>query len=294
MFSGIMEIFALIPPLVSTFGRIAGPGGVRAVIAESLLLKHQLIVLNRARKRAPRLTRWERLLFGVGAFIVSPKRLPKIAIAIRPSTLLRFHRALIQRKYRLRFTPAAPRRPGPKGPSKELIAAILEMKRRNPRFGCPRIAQQIGHAFGVDIGKDVVRRILAQHFRRPSGDDGPSWLTLIGETADSLWSVDLFRCESIGLKSYWVLVVMDLFTRRIIGFGVAPADLDGIEACRILHRAISGQSLPRYLSSDNDPLFRFHRWLANLHVLEVEEIKSLSCVPRSHPFIERLIGTIRR
>src|ERR1700687_6338295 len=168
MFSGIMEIFALIPPLVSTFGRIAGPGGVRAVIAESLLLKHQLIVLNRARKRAPRLTRWDRLLFGIGAFWVAPKRLPKIAIAIRPSTLLRFHRALVQRKYRLLFTPRARRRPGPKGPSKELIAAILEMKRRNPRFGCPRIAQQIAHAYGVDIGKDVVRRILAQHFRRPS------------------------------------------------------------------------------------------------------------------------------
>jgi hypothetical protein len=46
------------------------------------------------------------------------------------------------------------------------------MKRRNPRFGCPRIAQQIAHASGVDIGKDVVRRILAQHFRRPSGSDG--------------------------------------------------------------------------------------------------------------------------
>ena len=150
MFTGIMESFALIAHLLSTLVRVALPGGVRAVIVESLLLKHQLLVLSRSRKRAPRLTPWDRLLFGVGAFIVSPKRLPKIAIAIRPSTLLRFHRALIQRKYRLLFTPAARRRPGPKGPSKELIAAILEMKRRNPRFGCPRIAQQIAHAFGVD------------------------------------------------------------------------------------------------------------------------------------------------
>ncbi len=37
--------------------------------------------------------------------------------------------------------------------------------------------------------------------------------------------VDLFRCESILLQSYWVMVVMDIFTRRIIGFGVAPANL---------------------------------------------------------------------
>jgi putative transposase len=54
-------------------------------------------------------------------------------------------------------------RPGPKGPSKELIAAVLEIKRLNPRFGCPRIAQQISHAFGLEIDKDVVRRILANH-----------------------------------------------------------------------------------------------------------------------------------
>jgi hypothetical protein len=73
------------------------------VIAESLLLKHQLIVLNRARNRAPRLTPWDRLLFGIAAFWVAPNRLPKIAIGIRPSTLLRVHRALIQRKYRLLF-----------------------------------------------------------------------------------------------------------------------------------------------------------------------------------------------
>jgi transposase InsO family protein len=50
---------------------------------------------------------------------------------------------------------------------------------------------------------------------------------------DSLWSVDLFRCESIVLKSYWVMVVMDHFTRRIVGSSVEPADIDGVVVCRI-------------------------------------------------------------
>jgi putative transposase len=58
--------------------------------------------------------------------------------------------------------------------------------------------------------------------------------------------------------------------------------------------ASSGQGWPKYLSSDNDPVFQFHRWKANLPVLEVEEIKSLPYVPMSHPFVERLIGSIRR
>jgi hypothetical protein len=48
----------------------------------------------------------------------------------------------------------------------------------------------------------------------------PSWLTFLGHMKDSLWSCDLFRCESATLRTYWVLVVMDQFTRRIVGFGV--------------------------------------------------------------------------
>ncbi len=51
---------------------------------------------------------------------------------------------------------------------------------------------------------------------------------------------------------------------------------------------------PRHASTDHDPLFRFHRLLANLRVLDIEEIKSVPYAPVSHPFIERLIGTIRR
>ena len=52
--------------------------------------------------------------------------------------------------------------------------------------------------------------------------------------------------------------------------------------------------MPKYLSTDNDPLYRFHQWLSNLRVLEVTEIKTVPYVPLSHPFVERLIGTLRR
>ena len=78
------------------------------------------------------------------------------------------------------------------------------------------IAQQISHALGIEIDKDVVRRILAQHYRPDdAGYNGPSWLASMAQSKDSLWSVDLFPCESLLLHSYWVLVVMEIFTRRI-------------------------------------------------------------------------------
>jgi len=96
------------------------------------------------------------------------------------------------------------------------------------------------------------------------------------------------------LRTYWVLVVMDQFTRRIVGVAVHRGVVDGLALCRMFNRAIHAQTLPKHLSSDHDPLYRFHLWQANLRVLEMEEIKTVPYVPLSHPFVERLIGTIRR
>ena len=96
-------------------------------------------------------------------------------------------------------------KPGPKGPSHEVIAAIVDMKRRNPSWGCPRIAQQITLAFGIPLNKDVVRRILAARYRPQPDSAGPSWLTTFGHAKDSLWSLDLFRCESAILRTHWSL-----------------------------------------------------------------------------------------
>src|SRR4051812_45986274 len=70
--------------------------------------------------------------------------------------------------------------------------------------------------------------------------------------------------------------------------------MDGVALCRMFQRAIRCQGLPKYLSTDRDPLYRFHQWQANLRVLEITEIKTVPHVPLSHPFVERLIGTIRR
>jgi hypothetical protein len=131
------------------------------------LWRRQSLISNRSRRRAPNLTAVDRVVLGLTTLSIRPGRIAKLGALVKPETLLKFHKALVERKYSRLFSSwASPRRrPGPKGPSAELIAAIVEMKRRNPRFGCVRIAQQISQAFGVDIDKDVVRRVLAQHYR---------------------------------------------------------------------------------------------------------------------------------
>jgi putative transposase len=197
------EILILFVHLVVTFVRLILPGGFRSVVAESILIKHQLQILNRGRKRAPNLCSTDRIMVGFCTLFIRPARLLRSAVVLKPSTPLHLHNLVTRRKYRALYSPWRRRRPGPTGPNKELVTAVVEMKRRNPNWGCPRIAQQITVAFGIDIDKDVVRRILSVHYR-PDSDSGPSRLTFLGYTKNSLGSCDLFRCESAILRTHWV------------------------------------------------------------------------------------------
>ena len=195
--------------MIVTIIRLGQLGGLRSVVAESVLLRQQILILNRGRKRAPNLRSFDRIIVGLCTLFMRPARVLRSAIALKTSTLLHFHKMLTKHKYRL-------------------------------------------------------------------------------------LSLDLFRCESAILRTYWVVVVMDQFTRRIVGFAVHRGVVDGVALCRMVNRAVRMQTLPKYLSSDHDPLYRFHQWQANLRVLEVKEIKTVRYIPLSHPFVERLIGTIRR
>jgi putative transposase len=94
-------LFSLIAHLLVTFARLAKPGGLGAVLAESLAVKHQLLILRRARGRAPSLTSWDRLALGVCTLLVSSRRLSRMAVILKPSTWLYFHRVLVKCKYRL-------------------------------------------------------------------------------------------------------------------------------------------------------------------------------------------------
>ena len=112
------DLAVLLLHLLATLARLAGPGGARSVMAESVLVKHQLLILNRSRNRSPNLRTSDRAVAGLCALFVRPGRLIRSAIVLKPSTLLRLHRALIQRKYRRLFSSNRPTRPGPKDPAK--------------------------------------------------------------------------------------------------------------------------------------------------------------------------------
>src|SRR5262249_16120886 len=178
------DILVVLVHSIVTVVRLIKPGGLRAVVAESALTRHQMLILNRSRKRAPSLRVSDRMIAGLCTLLMHPSRLLRCGIVLKPSTLLHFHHLLTKRKYHVLFSSKRGGRPRLKGPAQEWIDGVVDMKRRNPTWGCPRIAQQITLAFGVDIDKDVVRRILGNHYGLESGSGGPCWLTFLGQAKD--------------------------------------------------------------------------------------------------------------
>lgn len=147
---------------------------MRSLIAESLLIKHQLLTMSRSKRRAPPLRPSDPVISGLLVALIRPARLARAAIVLKPSTILSFHRVPVQRKYQLQFTPKRRGKLGPKGPFPELIAAICEMKCRNPTFGYQRIAQQLSLVLDTEVDKDVVRRVLERHYRPDPSNRGSS------------------------------------------------------------------------------------------------------------------------
>ena len=160
------------------------------MVAESTLVRHQLLILNRGRMRAPNLRASDRLAAGFHP-VHAPGTHPPLRHRAEALHLAAFAQPVEETKVPPAVFVQVRASTRPEGPNKELIDAVVALKRRNPSWGCPRIAQQIALAFAVEIDKDVVRRILSAHYRPEWDSAGPTWLAFLGHLKDSLWSCDL-------------------------------------------------------------------------------------------------------
>lgn len=108
-----MVLFAMC--VISTTLKLLRPGGAKALASENLILKQQLLTMKVKTKRSPKLNVSERIIYGILTSIISKCRLSKVAVIISPLTLLRFRKALINRKYRLLFSNKNPKKAWSKG-----------------------------------------------------------------------------------------------------------------------------------------------------------------------------------
>jgi len=151
---------------------LLSPGGYKKLVSENLALRQQLIVASRKRKKSPPLLPIDRILLGIISFFIPSDRLARVAIIVKPATILKFHRALVKRKYKVLFGVKSRKKPGPKGFDRDMIKLVVEIKKRNPSYGCPKIAMLVTNITGISISEQSIRRILRKHLKYDPGD-GP-------------------------------------------------------------------------------------------------------------------------
>ena len=98
------SVLALFLDLIRLLAKLSRPGGVRALIAEHLILRQQLLSVRRKRHRTPPLSTFDRVVLAISSLFISGKRLPAISIVIAHSTVIGLHRALVNRKYSILFS----------------------------------------------------------------------------------------------------------------------------------------------------------------------------------------------
>ena len=211
---------------------------------EILVLRHQLRVLQRT-AGPPRLRTIDRVLLAAASRVIPRDRW--VAFLVTPATLLRWHRELVRRKWTYRKTG----RPGWPPIDPGVRALTLRLARENPRWGCVRIAGEL-RKLGIGIGATTIRTLLRTARLGPAPRRiGPSWTEFLRVQAGGIIACDFFTVETAWLRTLYVLVFIELGSRRIhLSPATAHPDSAWVtQQARNLSMDLDGHSLPSSSSS---------------------------------------------
>ncbi|HSH82602.1 MAG TPA: integrase core domain-containing protein, partial [Herpetosiphonaceae bacterium] len=267
------------------------------LIAENLLLRQQLIVLNRSVKR-PRFMPIERGLFVLLASKIQHWK--DALLIIKPETVLRWHRAgfrlFWKRKSRVRSY-------APKLPT-ETITLIKEMATNNHLWGAERIRGELlkvgikgaerirGELLkvGIKVAKRTIQRYMRQ--ARPSRPHGQTWATFLRNHAKEIWACDFLQIHDLFFRPLFAFIITELGSRRIVHVGVTRTPTDDWVAQQLREATPFGQA-PKYLVRDNDAKYGAH-FEAVATGTGIEVLQTPIRAPRANAICERLLGSVRR
>ncbi len=270
-------------------GWAVGPSaGERSKDVEIIVLRHRLKVLRRQAGR-PRLRRMDRLLLAAASRVLPRWTWPSFLVA--PSTLLRWHRELVRRKWTYRRTDRTGR--PPLGP--EVIELVLRIARENSRWGCIRIQGELAK-LGIRVSATKIRMVLRRNGLGPAPRrSGPTWSQFLRAQARGALAFDFLTAETVFLKTLYVLFAIEVGTRRVRLAGVSrnPDSAWVTQQARNLSfdLAEEGRSF-RFLIRDRDA--KYTAGFNEVFSTEgTEVILTPIRAPRANAFAERWVRTVR-
>ena len=255
--------------------------------AEILLLRHQLAVLRRQASR-PRFSWTDRALVATLARLVPRERWA--AFLVTPETILRWHRALVRRYWTYPH-----RRPGrPRLPA-DTVELILRLARENPRWGYLRIVGEL-KKLGVTVSKGSVANVLRHHRLPPAPRRaGPTWTEFLRAQAKGIVATDFFTVDTVCLRRYYVLFVIEV-ERRVVHLLGVTTNPNGPWVTQVARNFCTdledaGRRL-RFLIRDRDTKFTtsFDEVFASIGA---ETVLTPVRAPNANAFAERWVRTVR-
>jgi transposase InsO family protein len=253
----------------------------RRLEAENLFLRHQL---NIALRRAPgrRRLRWSDRALMVWLTQLWPSLLG-LSRVVQPETILRWHRAGFRAYWRWKSRG----RPGRPKVTLELRELIRRMNKENPLWGAPRI-----HGELLKLGFDVAESTVSKYMARRRGPPSQSWRTFLRNHADAIAAIDLCVVPTVTFGCLFALVVMGHGRRQLLWFAVTRHPTAAWLAQQIVE-AFPWDTAPTYLVRDNDRAYG-QVFTKRLRAMGIRDRPIAPRSPWQNPYVERLIGTLRR
>ena len=267
---------------VALFALVTSSFRTRAALqAEVLALRHQLAVFQKNAPRRLLLQRSDRLLWVLlSRWWPGWRRSLQI---VRPDTVIAWHR----RAFAWYWTRKSRRRPGRPNVPGEIRGLIRNMSQANPLWGAPRI-----HGELLKLGIAVAQSTVAKYLPRPRKPPSQTWRTFLANHMEQMASIDFFVVPTATFRVFFVFVVLSNARRHVLHFQVTehPSQEWTMQQIR---EAFPWDQPCRYLLRDRDAIYGGD-WVAMTKGLGMEEVISAPRSPWQNPYVERLIGSIRR
>jgi transposase InsO family protein len=250
------------------------------LVAENLALRQQLIVFRRKVGR-PRLRRRDRVFWLWLARSWSGWR--DTLIVVKPATVVRWHR----QGFKYYWAWKSRHKGGRPAVAPEVRNLIRRMSRANPLWGAPRIHGEL-LKLGIDLSQTTVAKYMIRHRKPPS----PSWRAFLDNHLKSLVSIDFFTVPTVRFRILFVFLVLSNDRRRIVHFNVTEHP-SAAWTGRQLVEAFPWDTLPRYLIRDRDGIYG-QDFTRCVNALGIKQVLIAPRSPWQNPYVERVIGSIRR
>jgi putative transposase len=208
----------------------------------------------------------------------------KVLLIVKPETVVRWHR----KGFKWYWTQKSKLRgPGRPKINPEVRALILRMCEANSTWGAPRIHGEL-LKLGIEISQRTVGRIMPKRRKPPS----QTWRAFLDNHVKDLVAIDFFVVPTATFRVLFVLVVLAHDRRRVVHFNVTEHPYAEWTALQV-GQAFPWETAPRYLLRDRDSIYS-GRVRGRIHNMGIEEVITAPRSPWQNPYVERIVGSIRR